>query len=149
MDVVFGRPDCAVGFAFVLQKIVESRYQHGFARFADPPTAVARFEVPDIEPPFVTEGKQQRIHPGAVAAAKRAGLDLSESTPKPLSSIRKLPPLVVTVCDQAHEELDANDTWLHWSIPDPVANGSKAAFDVALSELRVHITALLPKRAAS
>ena len=30
--------------------------------------------------------------------------------------------LVVTVCDQAHEELDADDSWLHWSIPDPVAD---------------------------
>ena len=90
-----------------------------------------------------------RIHPGAVAAAKRAGLDLSDATPKPLSSIGKLPPLVVTVCDQAHEELDADDRWLHWSIPDPVANGSRASFDGALSELRVRITALLPDRAAS
>ena len=85
-----------------------------------------------------------RVHPGAVAAAKRAGLDLSDATAKPLSSIRTLPPLVVTVCDRAHEELDADDSWLHWSVPDPVAVGSKAAFDGALSELRVRITALLP-----
>ena len=32
-----------------------------------------------------------------------------------------MPSLVITVCDQAHEELDPPDDWLHWSIPDPVA----------------------------
>ena len=85
-----------------------------------------------------------RVHPGAVAAAKRAGLDLTGTTPRALSAVNKLPPLVVTVCDQAHEELDADDGWLHWSIPDPVANGSKAAFDNALRELRDRINALLP-----
>ena len=35
-----------------------------------------------------------------------------------------LPSLVITVCDQAHEELDPPDDWLHWSIPDPVPAGT-------------------------
>ena len=35
-----------------------------------------------------------------------------------------MPPPGVTVCDQAHEELDSGpDTWLHWSVVDPVATG--------------------------
>ena len=85
-----------------------------------------------------------RVHPGAVAAANRAGLDLTDATPRALASVRKHPALVVTVCDQAHEELDTDDSWLHWSIPDPVADGSKAGFDAALHELRDRINALLP-----
>ena len=46
---------------------------------------------------------------------------------------------MITVCDRAHEELDPDDTWLHWSIPDPVPVGTKAAFDAALVELRDRI----------
>jgi ArsR family transcriptional regulator, arsenate/arsenite/antimonite-responsive transcriptional repressor / arsenate reductase (thioredoxin) len=86
-----------------------------------------------------------QVHPGARAAAKRAGLDLGEAVPKSLDAIRKLPSIVVTVCDQAHEELDPDDSWLHWSIPDPVADGSKSAFDDTLSELRLRIASLLPE----
>ncbi len=87
-----------------------------------------------------------QVHPGAVAAARRAGLDLGRATPRPLDAIRKLPPIVVTVCDQAHEELDAREGWLHWSVADPVAHATKAAFDDAVDELRRRITGLLPAR---
>jgi protein-tyrosine-phosphatase/DNA-binding transcriptional ArsR family regulator len=83
-----------------------------------------------------------RVHPGAVAAARRAGLDL-EGTPHDLADIATLPPLVITVCDRAHEELDPDDNWLHWSIPDPVPAGNRAAFDAALVELRERIHAVV------
>ncbi len=85
-----------------------------------------------------------QVHPSARAAAKRAGLDLGDAMPKSLDSVRKMPAIVVTVCDQAHEELNPADHWLHWSIPDPVADGSKEAFDNTLSELRLRIAAVLP-----
>ena len=49
----------------------------------------------------------ERVHPGAVAAARRAGLDLSDAHPKQLGQLRRRPSLVVTVCDRAHEELGA------------------------------------------
>jgi ArsR family transcriptional regulator, arsenate/arsenite/antimonite-responsive transcriptional repressor / arsenate reductase (thioredoxin) len=90
-----------------------------------------------------------RVHRGAVAAAKRAGLDISGSAPRALDQIATLPGLVVTVCDQAHEELTPDDTWLHWSIPDPVADGRKAAFDAAVAELGERISVLIgdPKAA--
>ena len=84
-----------------------------------------------------------RIHPGAIAAATRAGLDLGTAAPHDLAEIESLPPLVVTVCDRAHEELDADDAWLHWSIPDPVPVGTKAAFDATLVELRDRIRILV------
>jgi len=91
----------------------------------------------------------KRVHPGAVAAARRAGLDLEDATPHDLADIRTLPPLVVTVCDRAHEELDPDGTWLHWSIPDPVPDGTKAAFDAALAELRDRVRAVVAVAKAS
>jgi len=85
----------------------------------------------------------ERVHPGAVAAAARAGVDLGSATPHDLADVASFPPLVITVCDQAHEELDPDDHWLHWSIPDPVPVGSKAAFDATVVELRERIGALV------
>jgi ArsR family transcriptional regulator, arsenate/arsenite/antimonite-responsive transcriptional repressor / arsenate reductase (thioredoxin) len=84
-----------------------------------------------------------RIHPGALAAAKRAGLDLSGSTPRTLDEVSKIPSLVITVCDQAHEELKQKGTWLHWSVADPVVEGTRAAFDSALVELQERIGVLV------
>ncbi len=84
-----------------------------------------------------------RVHPGAVAAAKRVGLDLTSARPQTLAAVRRVPDLVVTVCDQAHEELEPDDSWLHWSIPDPVAAGTRKAFDATVTELRVRIAALV------
>jgi protein-tyrosine-phosphatase/DNA-binding transcriptional ArsR family regulator len=83
------------------------------------------------------------VHPGAIAAAERAGLDVSGRVPCRLPDERHRPPLVVTVCDQAHEELEGPDSWLHWSVDDPVAIGTAHAFDRTVDELRERITALL------
>lgn len=84
-----------------------------------------------------------RVHPGAVAAARRAGLDLSGARPRHLGEVCRLPRLVVTVCDQAHEELAVGDGWLHWSVPDPVPAGTKAAFDATVADLRERIETLV------
>jgi protein-tyrosine-phosphatase/DNA-binding transcriptional ArsR family regulator len=75
------------------------------------------------------------VHPGAVAAAQRAGLDLGAAKPRTLSTQPKAPTLVITVCDRAHEELDPPAGWLHWSVPDPVPEGTKQAFDATVAEL--------------
>jgi protein-tyrosine-phosphatase len=85
----------------------------------------------------------ERVHPGAIAAAARAGVDLGSAAPRDLADVGSIPPLVVTVCDRAHEELDADDAWLHWSIPDPVPLGTKGAFDATLTELRDRIGLLV------
>ena len=77
------------------------------------------------------------VHPSAVRAATRAGLDLTGATPVELPET--LPPLVITVCDRAHEELTPADSWLHWSIADPVPENTNAAFDTTLAELRRRI----------
>jgi ArsR family transcriptional regulator, arsenate/arsenite/antimonite-responsive transcriptional repressor / arsenate reductase (thioredoxin) len=83
-----------------------------------------------------------RTNRGAIASGRRAGLDLGEARPRNLEDVARLPELVVTVCDRAHEELDPKPNWVHWSIPDPVQVGTRAAFDATVSELRDRITAL-------
>ena len=80
------------------------------------------------------------VHPGALAAASRAGLDLAGSAPRLLDGTDDAD-LVVTVCDRAHEEL-ADADHLHWSVPDPVPVGTPAAFDAALADLDHRITSL-------
>lgn len=82
-----------------------------------------------------------RVHPGAVAAAARAGLDLSDAAPRLLDPDERAD-LVVTVCDRAHEELDPGPEWWHWSLPDPVADGRAAAFDAVVSDLENRIRAV-------
>lgn len=79
-----------------------------------------------------------RVHPGAVSAARRAGIDLAESSPRQLDAALATG-LVVTVCDRAHEELVPDSEWLHWSIPDPVPVGTRVAFDETVAELRARI----------
>lgn len=87
-----------------------------------------------------------RVHPGALAAAKRAGLNMTGATPTALDDLRRRPGLVITVCDQAHEELHAPSTWLHWSVPDPVTEGTDAAFDAVVGELRERIGSVVQGR---
>jgi protein-tyrosine-phosphatase len=82
------------------------------------------------------------VHPGAVAAASRAGLDLSRARPRALDDGDLAADLVVTVCDVAHEALDHHAAWLHWSIPDPVAAASPQAFDDALALLDQRVAAI-------
>jgi ArsR family transcriptional regulator, arsenate/arsenite/antimonite-responsive transcriptional repressor / arsenate reductase (thioredoxin) len=82
-----------------------------------------------------------RVHPGAVAAASRAGLDLSSAEPR-MFEVAGHAELVVTVCDQAHEELDPEPAWWHWSLPDPVEDGRAAAFDATITELDDRIRAV-------
>ena len=50
---------------------------------------------------------------------------------------------IITVCDRAHEELDPDHSWWHWSIPDPVESGRPADFDDAVNRLDSHINALI------
>lgn len=84
----------------------------------------------------------ERVHPRAVAAARRAGLDLAGARPRTLRPEDAEADMVVTVCDRAHEELAAPEGWLHWSVPDPVEAGTDAAFDTALAELDQRITTI-------
>lgn len=84
-----------------------------------------------------------RVHRGAVAAARRVGVSMHGVEPRRLGA---LPggAQVVTVCDLVHEELAAGPDWWHWSIADPVAEGSAAAFDAVVRELEARIAAFVP-----
>lgn len=89
-----------------------------------------------------------QIAPGAAAVAARHALPLQDAEPRSLDAVLAKTDFVVTVCDNAHEELDvAGD--LHWSIPDPVRVGTDDAFDHAYDELERRITELAPRLAAS
>lgn len=96
----------------------------------------------------VSAGTQpgDRIHPGAVEAATRHALPLPRVVPQRLETVRRDGDLVVTVCDRAHEEL-AGAGFAHWSVPDPVRGGTRAAFDAAYEDLEARVAALAPRLA--
>lgn len=90
------------------------------------------------------------VHPGARAAARRLGLDLDHVTPRHLDEILGDVDAVITVCDRAHETIRLPDRWqratrLHWSIPDPVADGRNSAFDDVARELERRMTRVVPE----
>lgn len=84
-----------------------------------------------------------RVHPAAVRAARRMGLDLSGATPRGYDDVGTPPALVVSVCDRAREARTPFDApALHWSVPDPVADGRQAAFTSAFSDIARRIDRL-------
>jgi ArsR family transcriptional regulator, arsenate/arsenite/antimonite-responsive transcriptional repressor / arsenate reductase (thioredoxin) len=85
-----------------------------------------------------------RVHPGAVAVARRRKLPMQPHTPRHLDEILAPDDLVIAVCDNAHEELAADHGHIHWSIPDPVRTSSHDAFDRALDELIERIDHFAP-----
>jgi protein-tyrosine-phosphatase len=83
-----------------------------------------------------------KIAPGARRAARRHRLPLPQVSPVELSTVLRDGDLVVSVCDNAHEELHGLDQ-IHWSVPDPVPVGTLAAYDDVIHDLgdRVHTLA--------
>lgn len=76
-----------------------------------------------------------RVHPGAARAAAAFGVDLRGRVPRGLDGVAE-PSLVVTVCDRARRDpLPFACPRLHWSVPDPVAVGTPAAFRRAFDDL--------------
>jgi len=96
--------------------------------------------------PAISAGTEpaQQVHPGAVQAAARAGLDLSGARPRALTAADAAVDLIVTVCDRAHEQPGPlrGRPVLHWSVADPAADGSPEAFDQAVRDLAGRIGAL-------
>jgi ArsR family transcriptional regulator, arsenate/arsenite/antimonite-responsive transcriptional repressor / arsenate reductase (thioredoxin) len=88
------------------------------------------------------------VDPGAIAAARRHEVPLRPRRPRPLTEILSDTDLVITVCDNAHEELESIKS-LHWSVPDPVPAGSEKAFDAAVEEISRRVCALAPHVRAS
>jgi protein-tyrosine-phosphatase/DNA-binding transcriptional ArsR family regulator len=87
---------------------------------------------------------------GAVAVARRRHLPLRHGTPRSLEEVVTGDDFLVTVCDNAHEELRLHPSAaglqaLHWSVPDPVAVGTRAAFDAAYDDLAARVAQLAPR----
>jgi protein-tyrosine-phosphatase/DNA-binding MarR family transcriptional regulator len=89
-----------------------------------------------------------RIEPAAVAVARRHDLPLRLVRPRPLNDVVTVDDFVITVCDNAHEEL-GNTGNLHWSVPDPVRIGNDAAFDTTFDDLSRRVGHLAPRLTAS
>lgn len=85
-----------------------------------------------------------RIHPAAAAAASRHGIHLASARPRTLADVLGDDDFVITVCDNAREELDTLPD-MHWSIPDPVRVGTDAAFEAAIAELTRRVDDLAPR----
>lgn len=81
-----------------------------------------------------------QVHPRAIAAGRRHGLDLSASRAKLVAEVLDGSELVVAVCDLAYEEFVAAD--LHWSVPDPARSGDMAAFEAAYQDLTSRVDGL-------
>jgi protein-tyrosine-phosphatase/DNA-binding transcriptional ArsR family regulator len=95
-----------------------------------------------------------RVHPRAVAAARRHGLRIGRARTHHLADTLQPGDLVVAVCDNAHEELAAGPAraapdgtptgrgWLHWAVPDPVRVDTDDAFDTAYTDLTHRVVRL-------
>ncbi len=85
-----------------------------------------------------------KVHHGAAAAARRHGMALGKTRPRRLSEVLTGNEMVITVCDNAYEEL-GGAAQLHWSVPDPVPVGTDSAFDAAFDELARRVQNVAPR----
>lgn len=78
-----------------------------------------------------------RVHPLAVRAAGRRGLDLRGRAPRGYDRVDHAPELVVSVCDRAFEGGDPypDARHLHWSVPDPADGDEIGGYERAFDEL--------------
>ena len=83
-----------------------------------------------------------RIHPRAVATARRHGLRLGKARTARVEDVLGPDDLVVTVCDNAYEEMAVGERprpGLHWAVPDPVRTDTDAAFESAYQEIQQRV----------
>ncbi|GAA2127146.1 helix-turn-helix domain-containing protein [Arthrobacter humicola] len=85
-----------------------------------------------------------RIAPGAIEVARRHGVDLADLPPRNLEQVAGDGDFVVTVCDNAHEELPGLGG-VHWSVPDPLRLGTEEAFENAFNDIAHRINDLAPR----
>ncbi|MBQ1073140.1 helix-turn-helix domain-containing protein [Micromonospora sp. C31] len=86
-----------------------------------------------------------RVHPRAVAVARRHGLRLDPVGTAHVDDVVRAEDLVVAVCDNAHEGFTgAARPRLHWSVPDPVRVDTDEAFEAAYAEIEARVDRLAP-----
>jgi ArsR family transcriptional regulator, arsenate/arsenite/antimonite-responsive transcriptional repressor / arsenate reductase (thioredoxin) len=81
---------------------------------------------------------------GAVDVARRHGLDISGFIPRGLDQVAGQDDFIVTVCDNAHEELNGLGA-AHWSVPDPLRLDTREAFESAFTEIAHRVSDLAPR----
>lgn len=98
--------------------------------------------------PALSAGTQpaDRVHPMAIEVARSHGLDLSNATPQLLSPKLVGKNTIITVCDQAHDELSDPLTRMHWSIPDPAKRGRLSDFENSFNSIQQLINIMKGKR---
>jgi protein-tyrosine-phosphatase len=83
------------------------------------------------------------LHPDAVRVARELGIDISDRTPKHLSTFgRRRFEFVISLCDRVREvcpEYPGAPQTIHWSIPDPAAAPGNGAFERCAAELDTRI----------
>jgi protein-tyrosine-phosphatase len=78
----------------------------------------------------------QKIHPHTFTTATKNQVSLLAEEPQPLPERIPTSTTVITVCDEAFEELGSDVVDIHWSIPDPVRVGTASQFQKTFAELR-------------
>jgi protein-tyrosine-phosphatase len=91
----------------------------------------------------------ERVHPMAVRAAGTFGADIADNLPRVVRASELRRGTVITVCDQAHDELAVSSRRWHWSIPDPAVDAKPRAFDAVVRELRTRIAPFAAEPAKS
>jgi protein-tyrosine-phosphatase/DNA-binding transcriptional ArsR family regulator len=85
-----------------------------------------------------------RIARGAIEVARSHGLDLADLPPRRLDEVAGEADFVVTVCDNAHEEIP-NLGGIHWSVPDPLRLNTEDAFEGAFTDIARRVSDLAPR----
>lgn len=86
-----------------------------------------------------------RVHPRAVRIAKRHGLAINAAKTAHVKDVLRTDDFVVAVCDNAYEDLSTRTRpALHWSVPDPAAADTDAAFETTYADIAARIDRLAP-----
>lgn len=85
-----------------------------------------------------------RIAPGAIDVAGRHGVALADVPPRRLDDVAQHDDFVVTVCDNAHEEVPKLGG-IHWSVPDPLRLNTEDAFEAAFGDINRRVGDLAPR----
>ncbi|MDI3193664.1 helix-turn-helix domain-containing protein [Pseudarthrobacter sp. AL07] len=85
---------------------------------------------------------------GTIDVARRHGVALADVSPRRLDDVGRDEDFVVTVCDNAHEELPGL-RGIHWSVPDPLRLNTREAFEGAFTDIFHRVQDLAPRLRAA
>lgn len=103
-------------------------------------------EASDVPSASAGTDPAREIHPSALEAARRNGLTVVKAAPQSIGDVVEPDDVIVSVCDSVNEELGpVENQRIHWSVPDPAAVGTDAAFTDAVEELRDRVGRLAPR----